>query len=68
MLLSTYVPKLNRIYSLQKPAMRAFRNSDYQAHTAPLFSKLEISDVFQVNMLKIAKFMFPYQNDLLPLS
>ena len=55
---STYVSNLNRIYYLQKPAVQATTNSEYQAHTAPLFSKLEILDIFQVNMLDTAKFMF----------
>ena len=63
---STYVSNLNRIYYLQKRAVRAITNSDYQAHTAPLFSTLEILDIFQVNTLEIAKFMFRFHNDLLP--
>ena len=63
---STYVSNLNRIYYLQKRAVRAITNSDFRAHTAPLFSKLEILDIFQVNTLEIAKFMFRFHNDLLP--
>ena len=62
---STYVSNLNIIYYLQKRAVRAITNSDYRAHTAPLFSKLEILDIFQVNTLEIAKFMFRFHNDLL---
>ena len=46
------------VFNLQKRAVRAITNSEYQAHTAPLFSKLEILDIFQVNMLDTAKFMF----------
>ena len=45
--------------------MRAITNSEYRAHTAPLFSKLEILDIFQVNTLDTAKFMFRYHNNLL---
>ena len=56
---------LNRIYYLQKRAVRAVTNSDY--YTAPLFSKLEILDIFQIDTLDIAKFMFRYHNNLLPL-
>ena len=63
---STYVSNLNRIYYLQKRAVRAVTNSDYRAHTAPLFSKLKILDIFQINTLDIAKFMFRYHNNLLP--
>ena len=55
---STYVSNLNRIYLLQKRAVRAVTNSEYRAHTAPLFTKLKILDIFQINTLDIAKFMF----------
>ena len=63
---STYVTNLNGIYYLQKQAAWAITNSEYQAHTAPLFSKLGILDIFQVIMLDTAKFMFRYHNNLLP--
>ena len=32
---STYTTNLNRIYCLQKRAVRAITNSDYRAHSAP---------------------------------
>ena len=35
-------------------------------HTAPLFAKLGILDIFQVSGLQIAKFMFYYHKQLLP--
>ena len=63
---STYVSNLNGIYYLQKRAVWAITNWEYRAHTAPLFSKLEILDIFQVIMLDTAKFMFRYHNNLLP--
>ena len=53
---STYISNLNRIYS--KRAV--------QAITAPLFSKLEFLDIFPVNTLDTAKFMFRNHNNLLP--
>ena len=55
---STYISNLNRIYYLHKRAV--------QAITAPLFSKLEFLDIFQVNTLDTAKFMFHNDNNLLP--
>ena len=55
---STYASTLSRIYYLQKRAVRAITNSEYRAHTAPLFSKLEILDIFQVKTLDTAKFMY----------
>ena len=64
---STYVSNLNIIYYLQKRALRAVTNSaDYRAHTCPLFSKLKILDIFQINTLDIAKFMFRYHSNPLP--
>ena len=46
--------------------MRAITNSEYRVHTAPLFSKLEILNIFQLNTLDTAKFMFCYHNNMLP--
>ena len=64
---STYITNLNRIYCLQKRAVRAITNSDYRAHSAPLFSKLKILDIYQINTFLIAKFMYFYHNLLSPL-
>ena len=55
---STHVSKLNRILYLQKRAVRANTNSDYRAHSSPLFTELGILDIFQVNTFQVAKFMF----------
>ena len=63
---STYVTNLNRIFCLQKRVVRVITNSDYRGHSAPLFTKLGILDVFPVNSFQIAKFMFYYHNLLLP--
>ena len=63
---STYITNLNRIYCLQKRAVRAITNSDYRAHSAPLFSKLKILDIYQINTFLKTKFMYFYHNNLLP--
>ena len=60
---STYVSNLNRIFYLQKRVLWGTVNSDYRAHS-PLFAKLGILDIFQVNSFHIAKFMCHYQNQL----
>ena len=65
---STYITNLNRIFLLQKRVVRAMTNSDFLAHTAPLFDRLRILDIFKVNSFYIAKFMFFYHHALLPLS
>ena len=41
-------------------------NSDYRAHSAPLFRKLNILDIYKLNTHCIGKFMFSYSRDLLP--
>ena len=63
---STYLSNLNRIFYLQKRVVRAIANSDYRAHSAPLFAKLGILNIFQVNSFQIVKFVFYNQNQLLP--
>ena len=63
---STYETNVKRIYLLQKRAVRAMSNSDYRAHSAPLFRKLNILDIYKLNTHCIGKFMFSYSRDLLP--
>ena len=43
-------------------------NSDYCAHSALLFAQLKLLDIFKVNTLQIAKFIFLYHHRLLPVS
>ena len=63
---STYPTNLNRIYLLQKRAVRATTKSDYLAHSAPLLSRQKFLDIYQVNSFHVGKFMYKYQNRLLP--
>ena len=56
---STYVTNLKR-------AVRAMTNSYHLAPSAPLFAHLNILDIFKVNSLYIAKFIFSYYQRLLP--
>ena len=55
---STYSTNLNRIYLLQKRAVRAITKSDYLAHSAQLFSRLNVLDIYQVNSFHVGKFMY----------
>jgi hypothetical protein len=43
-------------------------NSEYQAHSAPLFEQLKVLDIFKVNTFHIVKFMFLYHHRLPPVS
>ena len=63
---STYVTNLNRIFLLQKRAVRAMTNSNHRAPSAPLFVQLNILDIFKLNSFYTAKFMFSYHHRLLP--
>ena len=51
---------------LAKVRCASITNSDYRAHSAPLFAKLGILDIFQANSFQIAKLMFYYHNQWLP--
>ena len=63
---STYPTNLNHIYLRQKRVMRAITKSNYLAHSAPLFSRLRVLDIYQINSFHVGKFMYKYQNRLLP--
>ncbi len=65
---STYKTNLNRIFLLQKRIVRILTNSEFRAHTAPLFRELKLLDIYNLNPFYIAKFMFSYHNHLLPPS
>ena len=65
---STYATSLNRIWLLQKRAVRVITNSPYRSHSAPLFEKLKVLDIFKINAFHIARFMFLYHHRFLPES
>ena len=58
--------KLNRIFLIQKKIIRSMTNSDYLAHTNPLFSELQIYKLDDIYYTEIAKFMFRSDKCLLP--
>jgi len=61
----TYVQK---IFKLQKRAMRVISNSHYRSHAAPLFSKFNITNVYDTFHLELGVFMYKYINGQLPSS
>ena len=63
---STYETNLNRIFILQKRAVRVLTNSDFRAHSAPLFLQLKILDIFKLNAFHVAEFVFCYHHQILP--
>ena len=55
-----------QLFLLQKRAIRAITKSNYLAHTQQLFKKLKILNIFDINKLQLAAFMFSYSKQLLP--
>lgn len=62
---STCVTNLQRIYLLQKRAVRKISKADYKASSKP---NLKILDVFSIYSFQVSSFMYLYHNDALPIS
>ena len=63
---STYATRLNRLVLLQKKAVRIISNAKAREHTGPLFEKLGILNVLNINKYVIGCFMFRYHKGKLP--
>ena len=59
---------IEKIYLLQKKAIRFIKNVKYNEHTAPLFKDLSILNIKDVTDLEMAKFMFKLNNNELPIE
>ena len=57
---------LDKLFRLQKRAIRLVANSDWNAHSAPLFLDLKVLTIHQLNLLQVASFMYKVNNNLLP--
>ena len=57
---------LNRIYLLQKKAVRIISNSSYRAHTETLFAKLKILSVFDLNRYNTGIYMYLLHKNIVP--
>ena len=55
---STYPTHLLPLFRLQKKIIRIITNSDYFAHTQPLFKTSNILKIYDINRLQIAIYMF----------
>ena len=58
--------RIGRIEKLQKRAIRTIANSKYNAHTDPLFRRLNLLKVKDIFMLNILKMYYKFQKKLLP--
>lgn len=55
---STYPTHLLPLFRLQKKIIRIITNSDYFAHTQPLFKEHNIFQLFDINELQIASYIY----------
>ena len=56
----------HRVEPLQKKAIPLITNSNYSAHTTPLFIELRLLKVQDMSKLKLLKFYYKLSYDLLP--
>jgi len=57
---------LDRLYKLQKRAVRIITNSFYLSHSKPLFIKLNILPIYQLYEYNLGIFMYSFHKQLLP--
>ena len=62
----TYRLHINKLYILQKRAMRHITKSNSRSASLPLFIKLKCLPIFDLVRLNILVFMFKYQKGILP--
>lgn len=63
---NTFQSYLNRLYVLQKRAIRLITSSHYRANTADLFKELNILNIFDIYKHQMGIFMFKISHELLP--
>ena len=57
---------LDKIFKLQKWAIRTISNSHYRSHTGPLFSKYNVLNVHDTFKLNLGIFMYKHHTNQLP--
>ena len=63
---NTYRTRLEKLFKLQKKILRIITFSSYTAPSLPLFEKLHILNIHQINDLLISSFSFSLNNNVLP--
>ena len=56
---------MNRIFKMQKKAVRLLTGARYNAHTAPIFKMLGLLNVYDLHKLQEYKFCFKLENNML---
>lgn len=57
---------INRLFKVQKRALRIISNSHYRSSTNPLLIKFDVLSVKDMYNLELGTFMFKFNNNLLP--
>ena len=63
---NTYITHLDPVIKLQKRLIRLITNSDFLAHTQPLFKQLQILDIESLRKYSLAVYFFKNSHSLLP--
>ena len=63
---NTYQSSLDKTYKLQKKIVRIMSFKEYIHSSKPLFKKLDILNVYQVNYFVIGNVMYQYSKNQLP--
>ena len=63
---STYKTNLQRIVVLQKRVIRIVNKSYYNAHSEPIFKKLNLLKFQDIHFMHLGQFMFSFKNAILP--
>ena len=63
---NTYSSHLDPIIKLQKRCVRLISNSDYLAHTAPLFKQLRLLNIMNIRKYHLALYFFKNRGTLVP--
>ena len=62
----TYPTNIRRIELLQKRVIGILNKSAFDAHTSPIFKKLDLLKLNDICMLQLGQFMFHHKSSLLP--
>ena len=65
---STYKTNFRRLVTLQKRTVRIINNSNFDAHTDPIFKELSILKFNDIHLLQLGQFMYSYKSSSLPLK
>jgi len=63
---SAYKTNLQRIVILQKCVIRIVNKSYYNAHTEPIFKKLDLLKFQDIQLMCLGQFMFSFKNAIFP--